>query len=266
MEENQKRLFFALELETPWPKNLGPGRILDETHRHLTFVFLGPVDSTKLIPKLVEIPLPSFSLSPTGKFDHCLFLPKRRPRFVAWHVKWFDEEAPLIQYRDKLRDWLKSLGLAPDERDFLPHVTIARYPHMLGAWKRNFHQLPLLVKGLHLYESLGYSRYHSHWQLPFIPAIEAVEHTADIAFKIRGVSISHLHLHVEVALAFECPSLIPFFAETKHKESLEEVVMALNELVRIADSEIGCPFKAVSFHGEVVKEGDFLTWEMIVDV
>jgi 2'-5' RNA ligase len=266
MEDNQKRLFFALELETHWPKNLGQGRILDEPHRHLTFVFLGQVDSTKLLANISQIPLPPFSLGPTGKFDRCLFLPKRRPRVVAWHVSWFDEALPLIKYRNTLRDWLRTLELVPDERDFLPHVTIARYPRMLGQWKNNFHQLPLMIKGIHLYESLGYSRYRSHWHLPFIPAIEAVEHTADIAFKVRAESLGQLHLHAEVALAFECPSLLPFFSDTKHKETLEEVVMALNDLVRIADTEIGCPFKAVSFHGEVVKEGDFLTWEMIVDV
>jgi len=44
---------------------------------------------------------------------------------------------------------------------------------------------------------------------------------------------------------------------------LNEIVYALNAMIARADSEIGCPFKAVSFHGT---ENQTNEWEMIVDV
>jgi len=38
-------------------------------------------------------------------------------------------------------------------------------------------------------------------------------------------------------------------------------------MVAQADQEIGAPFKAVSFHGNIVKKNNqLLEWEMIVDV
>lgn len=68
-----------------------------------------------------------------------------------------------------------------------------------------------------------------------------------------------------MALAFECPELVPYLDSEGEVGSLEEVIMKLNEIVTHGDREIGTPFKAVSFHGDV-KEEEILTWEMIVDV
>ena len=50
-------------------------------------------------------------------------------------------------------------------------------------------------------------------------------------------------------------------------ETLDDVVIALNERIARMDSEVGCPLKAVSFHGEIeVLSPSLLQWEMIVDV
>jgi len=87
-----------------------------------------------------------------------------------------------------------------------------------------------------------------------------------IAFSIRGNSIEQLHLHAQLALAFKSPQLIPFFT-SRLQNSLEEVIISLNEMVSSADAEFGSPFKAISFHGTITPdEQNILRWEMIVDV
>jgi RNA 2',3'-cyclic 3'-phosphodiesterase len=61
--------------------------------------------------------------------------------------------------------------------------------------------------------------------------------------------------------------LLPYFDETRIPEGIDQLVIALNQAVSQEDQERGCPFKAVSFHGEIhQEEGQLLTWEMIVDV
>jgi RNA 2',3'-cyclic 3'-phosphodiesterase len=37
-------------------------------------------------------------------------------------------------------------------------------------------------------------------------------------------------------------------------------------MVTASDVEVGCPFKAVSYHGEIHESNGLLQWEMIVDV
>ena len=80
MEEDRKRLFFALEVQAPWPQPMPAGRRLDEMHRHMTVAFLGVVDYGILQPALAEIPKLPFQIGLTGIFDQCLFLPERHPR------------------------------------------------------------------------------------------------------------------------------------------------------------------------------------------
>ena len=102
---------------------------------------------------------------------------------------------------------------------------------------------------------------------PTFPPFVEIEHQADIAFHIYGESIYELNLYAQIALAFECPDLIPFLDPQDNRRTLEEVMMGLNEIVTHADREIGTPFKAVSFHGEIEKKEDgTMNWEMIVDV
>jgi hypothetical protein len=40
----------------------------------------------------------------------------------------------------------------------------------------------------------------------------------------------------------------------------------LNEAIARVDEQMGTPFKAVSFHGDIQEEEGVLKWEMIVDV
>jgi hypothetical protein len=122
------------------------------------------------------------------------------------------------------------------------------------------------VKGLHLYKSMGNLEYQSLWEMPLLPPFEELEHTADLAFHIRGSTVQQLHTHAQLALAFKFPPLVSCFTQ-KTQNSLKEIIISLNEMISQADMEFGCPFKAVSFHGEIKEDAQkLLHWNMIVDV
>jgi len=108
--------------------------------------------------------------------------------------------------------------------------------------------------------------YKSLWEIPLLPPFEEFEHTADIAFLLRGNTPEELHRHAELALSFKFPPLIEFFSAEK-QHTVQEIVIALNVLIGKADQIYGCPLKAVSFHGNIAQgPHNLLYWEMIVDV
>ncbi|HSW73157.1 MAG TPA: hypothetical protein VLG44_07120 [Chlamydiales bacterium] len=259
----EKTLFFGLETVAPWPEINAHGRILTEKNRHMTFLYIGKVNDESA---LLNPPIPSFLFSPFGKFDKVLFLPHKFPRTASWHAEWLEGENELISYREELIQWIKDLGFKADARPFLPHVTIARSPKHFKEWKENFSELPFYCSVIHLYESLGNSEYQSLWSYSFQPPFQEIEHTADVAYKVYGTSIPNLLMHAEEALFFQFPELMPFYLPPKEEKTLDDVVMTLNEIVTKADSEIGAPCKAVSFHGNIEKENNLLVWEMIIDV
>lgn len=92
-----------------------------------------------------------------------------------------------------------------------------------------------------------------------------IEHTADLAFLIRGYNFSELYLHGMLALAFSFPALLQFFSK-KECATLAQVIQSLNQLVTKADIEMGCSFKAVSYAHGLKEVNGLYEWEMIVDV
>jgi len=250
---NGTPFFFGLKVRSPWPSQWPEGRLLDEANRHYTLVFLGNCSA----PQKNEIELPSFVLGPCGLFTKVLFLPKRHPHVVAWEVKWLE---PFL--RDHEGQICRRFG---KETSSIPHVTIARSPKTFHLWKEAFQILPLYAESLHLYESLGYSQYQSVWEHPFIAPFEEIEHTADVAFCVRGENFHNLYVNAFIALCFHCPEVAPFWQDAE-VNSVAEIVMALNRIVSVADTERGCPLKAVSFHGHARKREQFLEWEMIIDI
>ena len=264
----QKRMFFAFEVSAPWPASYPHGRLLDERQRHLTAAFLGSADYAILQTILKEIPLPSFNIGMAGIFNQVIFLPKMHPRVAAWHVEWLDDALALQAYVRQLLDFLKARGFNPDDRgDFLPHVTICRSPFNFHEWRQAFQKLPMSIKVLHLYESLGDLQYRPLWSYPLMAPFEEIEHTADIAFKVRGKNVPQLFKHAFLALAYKHPELVKYRNIEWSAETIEDVIIQLNAIVSKADADTGCPFKAVSFHGEIETQPDgTLTWEMIVDV
>lgn len=265
----QKRLFFGMEIAAPWPGKLPPGRILEKDCRHLTLAFLGNIDYAPLEQQLPNLPLPPFKVGLAGKFDQCLFLPKRHPHVVAWGGHWYDDPSPIASYQKELVHWLQEHGFAHSEpeREWLPHVTISRQPKNLKEWQSHFAELPFITSSIHLYESVGNLRYAPLWSHPLKPPFKEIEHTADIAFLIHGETLEQIHKHAQIALAFRFPKLLRYFPASQDLSSLDIIIRELNNLIQVADSDEGSPFKAVCYHGDLVKEEDgTFTWEMIVDV
>lgn len=261
-----KRLFFGLEIEAAWMQPLPEGRILREECRHMTLAFLGNQSYLRLQTDLADFPICDPYLGFAGHCDRLLFLPPRRPHVVSGHIDWVDQPA-VHQCYQRLVSWLREKGYPVDSRELLSHVTLARAPFQIKKWKEAFLPFPLLAKSLHLYESEGNLTYRPLWSLPFILPLEEIEHTADVAFLIRGKNIRQLFRHARLALAFKFPRLLDYASTDTGMESLDEVIIQLNALVSRADAEVGCPFKAISFHGEITKGiGGYLQWEMIIDV
>lgn len=264
--DDSKRLFFGAQVEAPWPKDYPPARMIDEKVRHMTLAFLGQSSFSQLQTLLSSTPRPIFRIGPVGIANELVFLPPEKSRVAALGVTWLEAIPVLNAYQKTLYDWLKEKGYSPDERPFFPHITVARSPFDKKEWQESFTPLPFFVQGIHLYESEGNLQYRTLWEATFLPPFEEFEHTADIAFLVRGNTLQELHLNAQIALAFKFPPLVHFIT-LDLQDTLDEIIIALNDIVAKADTEFGCPMKAVSFHGKV-KSGphNILHWEMIVDV
>ncbi len=267
MNDETKRVFFGIEVHAPWPSKLPQGRLLDESHRHLTLAFLGNISYSPLRALLESLPKPPFLIGPVGQFDAFLLFPPRRPNVVAWHAVWLDQDTPLIAFQKRLVDWLRQINYSVDEREWLPHVTLCRQPFNPRAWEKIFVPLPFYAGSIHLYESIGNLNYIPLWSWLIQPPFEEIEHTADMAFIVRGENLQQLFHNAFTALAFKFPPFLNFFTSVERLETLDDVIIALNVIVGTVDGAVGCPLKAVSFHGEIgVLEDSTLIWEMIVDV
>lgn len=267
MEEEIKRLFFGVEVYAPWPERLPHGRLLDAAHRHMTLAFLGNIPYLPLLEQLKEFPDPLLRIGVVGKFDRSLLLPVRHPHVVAWQGSWYDGSQALSSFQKTLTDWLAQLNYPVDRRDWLPHVTLCRSPFDGRAWQKTFMPLPFFTQSIHLYESVGKLVYVPIWTYPIQVPFEELDHTADIAFNVYGKSLLELYHHAFTALAFKFPALLRYFIDRPVLETIDDVVIVLNDVVGRADRDLGCPFKAISFHGDVLIHSDnTLQWEMIVDV
>lgn len=251
--ENKKRLFFGIEMISPWPDDFPKGRILDEESRHITMAFLGNVVYEE---RLHNIPMPGWKVGRVGFFEKCIAL----ARVIAWDPVFFDDRVTL--YQKELVRWLKM----DDPRGFFPHMTIAREPFDKRGWMEAFTPLPFFAGSLHLYESLGSSKYKVLWSYNVLPPFVEMEHVADIAFRVYGETAQEIYQNAGVALAFKCPEIGKFLNLKESKENVTEIVIALNDAVAKLDEEVGSPLKAVSFHGEIQEENGILVWEMIIDV
>ncbi len=261
-----KRLFFGASLSAPWPQHLPEGRLIPEDSRHITLSFLAHCNYSKLLKQMPQMPLPPLSIGQTGIADRLVFLPPHTPRVAAMEVRWMSGETEFLAYQEQLSAWLTIEGYQKEKYPFYPHISMARRPFDPGQWAEHISAFPFYVRSVALYESLGGLQYSTLWEQPYLPPFEEMEHTADIAFHIRARTPQELHMHAQLALAFHFPGFLPFFTDCL-QNTLSEIVIALNESVSRADASIGCPFKAVSFHGNIHKDSQhILHWEMIVDV
>lgn len=266
MNSDEKRLFFGFSIDASWPTNYPDGRIIREEDRHITFAFLGNVSYEILKKELPSFPRPDFRIGPVGKTTHFIFLPKHHSRVVAYDIQWLTGATFIDKYHAQVLKWLNKHQLPEDHRPLLSHATVARAPFHKQAWEDVFEILPMRITGIHLYESMGNLHYSSLWHLSLIPPFEEIEHTADIAFILRAERESDLFIHAAIALSFRYPPLLNFIPSQYPLPTLEDIIRSLNKMISLCDQEIGCPFKAVSYHGLCKKENDLIIWEMIVDV
>ncbi|KPK33053.1 MAG: hypothetical protein AMS24_02325 [Chlamydiae bacterium SM23_39] len=265
MEE--KRLFLAFDIFSPWIEEEPKGRYIDKNFRHLTLIFLGNVKKEKIDEIISKLPIPSFQIGAVGIFDKILFIPHFHPRVVAFNINWLILEKDILEYRKDLISFFKKLDILVDEKPFLSHVTVARKTFDKKSWKKNFIKLPLAIKKINLYESLKNSNYQSLFSYDLISPFEELEHTADIAFKINGYDYNHLFINGFIALCFKFFKFIEYFPKKVFFiKNIDDVIIELNDLISRMDSEIGSPFKAVSFQANVVSKQNYLEWEMVVDV
>jgi len=255
-----------MECHAPWPEEFPKGRILAEEDRHVTLAFIGSVEFDRFLSHLQSIPLPPFNVGLVGAFSHCHFFPKKCPRVVAWEVNVINRTQELLDYQKNIESWLKEGEFHLDDRDYLPHMSISRGHFQVDQWEKAFSPLPLYLCNLHLYESMGSSRYRSIWTHAIPAPFMKFEHMADIAFKIRGQSLKEIFDHAFTALAFQCPEIIHFRDDSPSPESLNDIIVRLNHIVGLADAEVGIPLKAVSYHGALKDIEGLWEWEMIVDV
>ena len=262
MEKQSKRLFFAAQITAAWPEQLPPARLVPQETRHMTLAFLGQLALDQLEMLLSQIPLPSSPIGMGGFSLKFLFLPKGQARCIALDTTWLEDPKTLFSFQKAVRDWLEPYGYR--QAAFFPHITLACKPFNPEEWQKPFEPIPFFLSALHLYESRGNLNYHPLYSYPLIAPFVECDHTADLAFEIRGKSIQELFVHAQLALFFCFPPLVHYF-NSSSPETLDQIIVELNKMIAWADVQRGCPFKAVSFHGTIIQR-DLLYWEMIVDV
>jgi len=266
-EKDFFRVFVAAKVQAPWPE-MPKGKAIKEENRHITICFLGELLKENK-EEYLDFPKPGFLLSPVGRFTKCVGMPKRHPRLIAFEGDFLNEQNHLENYQKEIFKWANSLKieLKNEYRPFYPHTTMIRRDFDEKKWQDAFVPTPFYISNIHLYESLGNSNYKILKSYPLKSAFEEMQHTADIAYIIRGKDFDEIYINAAVALAFQFPLICVYVEKGRSCSSLLEVIAALNEHVSHADIEWGCNFKAVSFHDKIKKTEDgYYEWEMIIDV
>lgn len=247
----QKNVFFGLQALLPaWVKGLPKGRIVPANSRHMLLAFLGKV-SEELFASLAIKLEDTQQIAATGIASRVIFTPDT----VALDIELITGAKMVYTLADKLKTG----------EPFYPHVTLARTPVAIHAWKQWFFPLPLIFPKLCLYSSEGELAHRSLAEKPFWLPFEQKEHTADLAVLVRGRNFSELAFHALLSLAFQAPEMLEG-AFIPQVDSLVDVIAFLNQRIFSLDRKFGLPFKAVTHSGHAEELNGYLTWEMIVDV
>lgn len=158
------RLFVAIDLPDPVKKeiagisgNLSGARWVPDAQLHLTLRFIGDVndgtfqDVKSALALVSSIPF-TLLLRGVGHFP-----PKKQAR-VLWVG--MEESRLLLELQERVEATLGAVGIAPDERRFSPHITIARLretpPQAVVAFEERHHAFlagPFPGDQFHLYAS-----------------------------------------------------------------------------------------------------------------
>lgn len=253
-----KRLFFGFEVYAPWPEDLPDAKTLKAKHRHLTIAFLGDTSYKQVRSLIPKMPKPSFRVGPIAVSDACLCLPKRDPRVVTWHVAPFGKDT-ITEYQKEVSSFLGERGYPVDEREFLKHITLGRSPFNKKEWKKSFRPLPLYLKNFHLYESFNDLRYEPIWTHDLLPPFEEVQ---EGLFHLHGESFQEVFLNSQIALAFKCPSLIPFLDPNYTVRNLHDGGIRLRSILNSAYEGRVTAIRDATFPDSGKQEKGLLTWEL----
>jgi len=267
MIEEKKRVFFGFEIEALWqlPEEK---ELISEKNRHITLLFLGENIRSEVQKYFFEMPRISCEIGLVGYFSKCLFLPKKHPRLVAFEVDFFDKNEIIKKFQKDLFEFFKNKNFKIRQKnDFLPHVTLLRNNFDKKKWLENFKFAPLYIKSFNFYESFPKSEYQTLWKKDFLKPFEEIEHTADIAFIIRGKNYLDLLYSAFTALSFKTLYFMNYIEKLITIDSIDDVIICLNNIIMQAEIDgIHMPFKAVSFNTKIKQKDEILHWEMIVDV
>ncbi len=162
------RLFIAIELPGAVKERLSllcggvPGaRWLRTDQMHLTLKFIGEVDGPRFddirgaLERVREAPC-TISISGVGLYGKL-----RQPR-VLWAGVAPGE--PVIRLHGAIEKALSGLGVAPDERKYRPHVTLARFKNGRGRRVRQFLEQndALTIPGIDVTRFVLFSSFLSH--------------------------------------------------------------------------------------------------------
>ncbi len=159
------RLFVALDLPQTVKEQLAllccglPGARWERTEQlHLTLRFIGETDGTRrqeISEALAAVLCPPFSLQLKGVG---FFPPRQEP-----HILWvgLEKSEPLLRLRQQIEAALKRIGVEPEGRKFMPHITLARLrgtsADKVGNWLVQhslFTAPPVAVTAFRLYRSV----------------------------------------------------------------------------------------------------------------
>lgn len=251
-----KSLFIGLRALLP-PLCLPKGRYLEPSDLHLTLSFLGNKDAEATLKILSSFDFKWSGFAPLGICEKILFLGE---------VAAFDCAIITKQERvNQIKKELDTLFSLTDLKSFIPHITLARKPFDQKQWEKFSQKTPAIFTHLHLYQSLGFSKYAPLFTLDFPLPFEEVHHTADYAYHVYGETFTTLYLHAIYAISYKFPSLFPF-AAFKDCSDIDQVIFELNRWISTADITIGSELKAVSYHHDITFDHGIMRWEMILDV
>lgn len=264
----QKRLFLGFDVSCHWTYEPDDHQMISHKNRHVTMAFLGRQDVEKLLKALKTLSIFPFSISPAGFFDACLTMPSAHPTVIAWKMHVLTSGKALFAFHATLLKWLDEKKIVCDakHKELFAHVTVSRNLEMAASWQEGFQPIPFLLTAFHLYESLGDSQYRKLWSRMLLPAFEEIEHVADMGYRIRGKTLRDVYLHAQLALAHYDPNVLKFITGPLKMANLDEIIYSLNQVLTKMDIEMGSPFKAISYHGNLRENEGVLEWEMIIDV
>ena len=176
----------------------------------------------------------------------------------------FFDEARVVGFVEDIFFWLQEKGVSVS----WPLFSCVHFLAELKEGSIPLSPSPFVVEGIEVFEKEKGAPCRILWQFPIVVPFEEMEHTADLAFIVRGKDWEELYLHACGALYFTCPELYPFLSgERVAMDGLDQIVIQLNRVIATIDQEVGSPFKAVSFNGKVIRNSEGIyEWEMIIDV